>query len=283
MVAIGRIFKGAGRLLFDPKFTEAAESALKASRKAQGWKNIHKQIGDCFIKAEKASIEANPSLWKGMRDSLTSLPKGMKTAWNGAKGLGKLKAVGGQLWKRMPLIGGILMVAFELPNIFSAFKDKGLVGGVTEIVKSGSRLVGSMAGFVVGQALIPIPIVGGLIGAIGGDWLVSKITGKSHTEKKTEMEEALAQADTSEQQAQLLQQQLMQQQMMANNPYAQNMFASYPYGQGNFNVPQATMTPQQIMAMGQMLQGGYGLPNGNYMDQDFMAMTSGMNRMNYLC
>lgn len=282
MVAIGRIFKGAGRLLFDPKFTEAAESALKASRKAQGWTNIHKQIGDCFIKAEKASIKANPSLWKGMKDSLTSLPKGMKTAWNGAKGLGKLKAVGGQLWKRMPLIGGILMVAFELPNIFSAFKDKGLVGGLTEIVKSGSRLVGSMAGFAIGQALIPIPIVGGLIGAIGGDWLVSKITGKSHSEKKAEMEEALTQADGAEQQAQLLQQQLGQPQLM-NNPYAQNMFATNPYGQGNFNVTQATMTPQQVMAMQQMLQGGYGLPNGNYMDQDFMAMASGMNRMNYLC
>lgn len=282
MVAVGRILKGAGRLLFDPKFTEVAESTLKASRKTQGWKNIHKQIGDCFVKAEKASIAENPSLWKSMKNSLTSLPSGMKTAWNGAKGLGKLKAVGGQLWKRMPLIGGIMMVAFELPNIFSAFKDNGLVGGITEIAKSGSRLVGSMAGFAVGQALIPIPIVGGLIGAIGGDWLVSKITGKSHTEKKAEAENAIAQADTSGQQALMLQQQLAQQQMM-NPSYANNMFASNPYTQGNFNVPQATMTPQQIMAMGQMLQGGYGLPNGNYMDQDFMAMTSGINRMNYIC
>lgn len=272
MVAIGRIAKAAGRLLFDPKFTEVAESSLKASRKTQGWKDIHKQIGDSFVKAEKASIAENPSLWKSMKKSLTTLPGDMKSTWNGSKGFwGKLKGIGGQFWKRMPLIGGIMMVAFELPNIFSAFKDNGLVGGITEIAKSGTRLLGSMAGFAIGQALIPIPIVGGLIGAIGGDWLISKIVGKSHTEKKAEKEKALTQADMSEQQAQQLQQYLAQQQMMTN-----------PYAQNNFSIPQATMTPQQIMAMGQMLQGGYGLPNGNYMDQDFMAMTSGMNRLNYM-
>lgn len=277
MVAIGRIFKGAGRLLFDPVFTDEATKALQASRKAQGWQKFHKQIGDSFLKAEKESLRQNPSLWQSMKSSLTTLPKDMKGAWKGANGFwGTTKAIGGQFWKRMPLIGGIMMVGFELPNIISAFKDNGLIGGLTETLKSGTRCLGSMAGFAIGQALIPIPIVGGLIGAIGGEWLISKLTGKSHTEKKAEAEEAMAQADTSALQAQQLQQYLAQQQMQ--NPNMLN-----PYSQGNFNIPQATMTPQQIMAMGQMLQGGYGLPNGNYMDQDFMSMTSGMNRMNYMC
>lgn len=277
MVMIGRIAKAAGRLLFDPKFTEVAESTLKASRKTQGWKNIHKQIGDCFIKAEKESIKANPSLWKSMKESLTTLPKGIQTAWKGAKGWGKLKAVGGQLWKRMPLLGGIMMLACELPNIFSAFKDNGLIGGITEIAKSGSRLLGSMAGFVIGQALIPIPFVGGIIGCIAGDWLMSEITGKSHSEKKAEAEEALAQANTAEQQNQELQQYLAQQQM---NPYGNNMFASNPYAQSSFNMPQATMTPQQLMQMQQMLYSG-GMNSA--MDQDFMAMTSGIKNLNYYC
>ncbi len=281
MVSISKIANATGRLLFDPVFTEKATQTLKLSRKAQGWNNIHKQVCDSFIKAEKEAVRQNPNLWKGMKKSLTTLPQGMKDAWKGAKGFGKLKAVGGQFMKRMPLIGGIMMVAFELPNIFSAFKDKGLVGGLTEIVKSGSRLVGSMAGFAVGQALIPIPFVGGLIGAIAGDWLVSKITGKSHSEKKAEKEETLAQADTSEQQAQLLQQELAQQQMMANNPYTNNTLGTNPYGQGNFNISQATMTPQQAMAMQQMLYSG-GL-NQSPINQDFMAMASGLNRMNYMC
>ncbi len=268
MIAIGRIFRGAGRLLFDPVFTETATKTLKASRKAQGWKNVHTQLQDCFVKAGQESVKQNPSLWKAMKKSLTSLPKDMKGAWKNTSGAwGKTKAIGKQFFNRMPLIGGIMMVGFELPNIISAFKDKGLIGGVTETVKSGSRLLGSMAGFAIGQALIPIPVIGGLIGAIGGDWLISKITGKSHKEKKAETEEALAQAGNTEQQAQQLQQYLAQQEM-ASNPYAQK------------NAYQQTMTPQQLMAMRQMLYSGM---TANPMDQDFMAMTSGINRMNYIC
>ena len=276
MVAISGIIKGAGRLLFDPVFTEKATEALRISRKTQGWKNFHKQIGDSFVKANKESVSQNPKLMKAMKDSLTSFPSGIKTAWKGANGAwAKTKAIGKQFWKRMPLIGGIMMVAFTLPNIFSAFKDKGLVGGITETVKSGSRLLGSMAGFAIGQAVIPIPIVGGLIGAIGGEWLISKITGKSHTEKKAQAEASLVQAENAEQQAQMLQQYLGQEQAQPNYD---NMFATNP--QNKFNIPQATMTPQQLMAMQQMLYSGIA---ANPMDQDFMSMQSGMNRMNYLC
>lgn len=272
MVAIGRILNGAGRLLFDPKFTEVAESTLKASRKAQGWKNIHKQIGDSFIKAEQASIKENPSLLKGMKKSFMTLPEDAKSAWKGASGAwGKTKALGKTFWKRMPLIGGALMVAFELPNIFSAFKDKGLVGGIVETAKSGSRLVGSMAGFAIGQALIPIPILGGLIGGFAGDWLVSKIVGKSHSEKKAEAEErqmaVLQQAQQAEQSA--------LQQLSPQQGINSNQSQTFP----PITTPQMTLTPQELMAMKQKLYGG-GLTSP--MDQDFMAMTSGINRLNYL-
>lgn len=275
MVSIGRIAKATGRLIFqDDKFLKVAKTTLTASKKSQGWKNIHKQIGDAFVKAENAT--KNESFWGSLKKLVTDIPKDMKNGWAAKGAWGKFKGIGGQLLRRLSL----LFVAMEIPNIYSAFKDEGLVGGIKETLKSGTRLAASMAGFAVGQALIPIPLLGGLIGCFATDWVTSKILGKSHSEKKAEAEEALAQADISEQQAQQLQQYLAQQQMMANQ---NNMFASNPYAQGNFNVPQATMTPQQIMAMGQMLQGGYGLPNGNYMDQDFMAMTSGINKMNYMC
>lgn len=272
MVSIGRIANSTSRLLFDPVFTEKATEAIKLSRKTHGWKNFHKQVYDGFSIAEKESLRQNPNLWKGMKKSLTTFPGAIKGAWNNAQGFGKFKAIGKEFWKRMPLIGGIVMVGFELPNILSAFQDKGLVGGITEVAKSGSRLIGSMAGFAIGQALIPIPVVGGLIGGVVGEWLIGKIVGKSHTEKKQEMQEALAQSNNAEQQALALQQMLAQQ----NNPYAQ--FAQNPYG--NYNIPQATMTPQQIMQLQQMLYSGGGL--NSPMEQDFMAMTSGINRLNYM-
>ena len=267
MVAIGRILRGASRLVFDPEFTKVAEDKLRASKKANGWRNIHKQIGDSFIKAEKAAIEKNPSLSKAMKESFTTFPSDIKSAWKGTTGiLNKTKAIGKTFWNRMPLIGGALMVLFELPNILSAFKDKGLVGGLVETAKSGSRLAGSMAGFAIGQALIPIPVLGGLIGGFAGDWLVSKIVGKSHSEEKAEAE--------AQQQA-LLQQPSLQQ------PSAYPQGINFAQNQTNFPIqtPQMTMTPQQLMAMYQQLYGG-GLTSP--MDQDFMAMTSGINKLNYI-
>ena len=281
MVAIGRIAKGVGKLLFDPKFTDTVTDTLRASKKANGWKNIHKQVGDAFISAEKAT--ANTSIWKNMVESGKTLPKDIKTAVKGASGFwGKTKGFFGQLGKRMPLIGALMMVGFELPNIVSAFKDKGFLGGICEVGKSTARLTGFMGGMAIGQALIPIPILGGIIGGIAGDWLVSKVVGKSHSEKKAEQEEA--------QQEQLAQQQAMMQQGMVDpnaqtsqNPYATNPYVNQTTTQP-IQTPKMTMTPQQIAAMGQMLAGGYGL--NSYMDQDFMAMNSGLSsgmNMNYLC
>ena len=264
MVGISRILKAGGRLLFDPKFQDTVTDSIKASKKVSGYKNMHVQIKDAFIKANNAT--KNTTFWGSMKESLTSLGPDIKTNWKAASGItGKSKAVFKQLGKRMPLLGVLLTIGFEVPNIVSAFKDKGLVGGLVETGKSTARLAGATAGFAIGQALIPIPIVGGLIGAIAGDWLVSKVVGKSHSEKKAEAEAAAQQ----------------------QNEYVQNNYDPSFYGQQQTgsgvttsNYTQPTMTPQQLMAMQQMLyNGGFGNP----MDQDFMAMTSGINRLNYLC
>ena len=269
MVAIGRIASSVGHLLFNPKFQETASQTLKASKKAQGWSRMHVQIGDAFKAANNAT--KNTSFWSEMRTSATSLPRDISSTWKNTSGFwNKTKGVFGQLGKRMPLIGGALMVAFELPNLFSAFKDKGLVGGLLETGKSTARLCGFMGGMAIGQALIPIPIVGGIIGGIAGDWLISKIVGKSHSEKKQEQQEALAQAT---------QQEAAAQQLLMQNP---NIFNSSNYAQNGITnqFAQPTITPQQLMQMEMMLRSGYGL-NNNSMDQDFMATTSGINRLNY--
>ena len=258
---IGRIAKSAGKLIFmDPKFTETAEKALKASKKAQGWKNIHKQIGDAFVSAEKAT--AKDPFWKDLwHKQILGTPKDLKNAWINSKGIwGTTKAIGKQVLHRLPII----FTLFELPNIFSAFKDEGIIGGCTEILKSGTRLATSMAGFLIGQALIPIPILGGLIGAFATDWLTSKVIGKSHSEKKAELEEAQKQGDALQYQNQM---ELMKQQ----NPNAQQNFTA-----SNINTPKMTVTPQQLMMMQNALYGG-GMTNT--MDQDFMAMSSGINNL----
>ena len=76
-----------------------------------------------------------------------------------------------------------------------------VIGGVTETVKTGLRLGAGMTGAAIGQALIPIPVVGGLVGYLAGDTLMSLITGKSHSEKKAEAEEQQQALINNQQQA----------------------------------------------------------------------------------
>ena len=275
MSVITGVLKAGGRLIFDPKFQEIATNTLKQSRKVQGFSNIHKQIGDAFVKANEKT-KGTP-FWKSLKTSATTLPRDISASWKGATGIwAKSKGVLKQLGKRMPLIGSVLTVAFELPNIFSAFKDKGLVGGLVETTKSGSRLVGFMGGMAIGQALIPIPVVGGIIGGMLGDWLVSKVVGKSYSEKKAEAEEQQQQA-----MAQAMQQQGMQMPQVGQNSEAGQLAQNTTIPQ--INIPTPTIAPQQLMAMQQQLYGSSGA-----MSDDFMANMSGMNsnpfgKLNYTC
>lgn len=270
--SVRNFFNAAGKLAFlDSNFMKETESVLMASRKAQGLQGFHKQVINAFKEGEQ--LTRNESILTSLKNMVTKLPSELKTGCAAKGFLGKLKGIGGPLLKRLPL----LFVAMEVPNIVSAFKDKGFIGGIKEIGKTGIRMVTSMGAFIVGGAITPwCPLVGGLATSFATDWLVGKVIGKSHSQEKAEAEakakEALAQADASGTQAQLLQQQLAQQQ---SNPYATMGQMAQQTG-----FPQSTMTPQQLMYMQQMLQSGYGLPNANSMDQDFMALTSGMNKLN---
>ena len=269
MVAIGRIAKNYGRMLFDPKYQEVLTNSIAARKRAykiagkSAYTDFHKNIGDAFNRAEKKTIKT--PFWKNLKESLKTLFPDIKNTIKNTDGIwNKTKGTFKQLGKRMPLIGTLMIAATELPNIFSAFKDKGIIGGVTETGKAGLRLGGATVAGAIGQALIPIPFVGGLVGFIAGDLIMSKIVGKSHSEEKAE---ALAQAEVAEQQAQLLQQQLAQQ---YGPMYAQNQFGTQTAGMT------PTMTQQQLMALQQQLYG-----SGNAMNDDFMANATGINKLNY--
>ena len=267
-------------------FTQVMRSTIK-NRAANGqtyMQSVWSGIKDGARAAERHNNILNKQqggFWKSTWHALKTTPKKIAQGWRvggkladraGKTGLSKtwsqFKGSLSGIGKRMPLIFSLMFVLPELPNIFSAFKDKGLVGGVAETGKTALRLGAGMTAAAIGQALIPIPILGGIVGYMAGDWLMSKFTGKSHSEKKAELEEA--------QQQQIAQQQAMMQQYNTN-PFGTNTNPTTV--QPQFNIPKPTMTPEQLMAMKQML---YNNSMANPMDQDFMAMTSGMNRLNYL-
>lgn len=287
------------------KFTKAMRETIN-NRKLNNqsyFESVWSGIKNGTLKAEQHNALMQKRygvFWQSTWAALKTFPDKVAQGWRvggkladkaGKTGLSKFwaqfKGSMSGIGKRMPLIGTLLIGITELPNIFSAFKDEGLIGGIKETAKAGLRLGGGMAGAAIGQALIPIPVVGSLVGYAVGDWLMSKFTGKSHSEKKAEAEDAIKQQQLALQQ--------MQQQGM--NPFAQGGFNVYPgmnsFAQGGFNIypgmnqmqpqlniPQPTMSPQQLMALKQML---YSNSMANPMDQDFMAMATGMNNLNFQC
>ena len=75
------------------------------------------------------------------------------------------------LAKKMPLIGNLMLIAFELPNIIKATKEQGIGQGIAEVAKAGSRLGGAALGAAIGSAFGPI---GSLVGWVAGEWLTGK-------------------------------------------------------------------------------------------------------------
>ncbi len=166
------------------------------------WSNLGTKFKDGFraIEQHEAALrKAHGGSWlKTFWHQVKTTPK---TIWseatkgyNASKAAGKMglgggiKGLGTGLMKRMPLIGGLIAVATQLPNVFSAFtsKEGGVATGLLETGKAVGKLGLETAGFMVGQALIPIPFVGGIIGSIAAGWLGEKVLGKSFTEKQAE-------------------------------------------------------------------------------------------------
>ena len=210
------------------------------------WKNLGKHLKTAYKEMDNATIQRiGPNgtfmgkVWKDFIDIPACFKNSIKSGWTkagtkfGSKLLGGLKGFGKAFMKKMPLIGGIMMLVGHIPNITAAFKDGGFGAGLLEIGKSGAKIGLDMAGFVIGQALIPIPFVGGLIGSFVLGGIGNAILGKGYKEKMA------------------AKQQKATQNMIDSNPYQQNsqyqqqMQTNFAY---NWQPPQMTnvMDQQQL-------------------------------------
>ena len=251
MVAISRILNLAGRMLLDTKFQNGVTKSLRVTgRTAQKAGNskfskFGKQVKDAFVYADKHTGGANNTFFQDMKKLITSTPSEFKNAWKGAKGFtAKSKALFKVAGKRVPILGNALMLAFSIPTIWQATKDEGLLGGALEAGKEVSKLTAGAAGMAIGSAICPGvgSIIGGLIGWTAGEWLMSKVVGKSYLEKKqaaAEQKQELLQATGTNQ---ITTPQFdMTTGMSQNTPYTSAAGMSVPFG------GQPTLSNEQLM------------------------------------
>lgn len=174
-------------------FGTGSDVAAKAMKNTKGSIFTKVKAGAKAIvqDSEKAAAKGGgffKRVFNGLRTLPSAVSKGFKVGSRGAKiakkssflgGLkGSLKAIG----KRMPLIGSALCVLFEIPNIWDAAKNEGIGTALKETGKAVARLAGGAVGAVAGTCLGG-PI-GGIAGFAAGEWLVSKLTGATYSDKK---------------------------------------------------------------------------------------------------
>lgn len=218
----------AGRLILDDRFARKVTSSLKDSGnyykqagKGRFYK-FDKQLGKAFQNADKYT--SDKKLFQSLKDSITSYGKDTAALWKGnEKFLSKLGGTFKGLWKRAPLLGAITMLAFELPNIFKASKDGGLINGGAEAAKSGVRIAAGVACGAVGSAILSP--VGGIAGFLIGDLIGKLVVGKSYSEKISAQQQRIA--DTTNSPSQFV------------NPVS--------------TFPQMTLSPQDLMVLQQLL------------------------------
>lgn len=187
--AAGKVTKGAGE-----SWATALWRAVKTGGKAVETSIAKtKAVKGGFFKQGFNSLKSAPSVIMSSAKEGAKLAKaaGKSGIWGGVKGF--FSGIG----KKMPLIGNLMLVAMSLPNIITATKEQGIGQGIAEVAKTGAGLAGgALGGAIVGSAFGPI---GSLVGWIAGEWLTSKIVGKSYTEQKAEAEEKLAEAAAQQQ------------------------------------------------------------------------------------
>ena len=141
------------------------------------------------VKKSNVKLKINGGFFKSLKTGLSAIPNG----WKAGKGFGKLTGAIKGCGKAMPALFAGIMVLSEIPNVYKAVRDKGVVQGLKEVGKTATRLTaGAICGTVLGAVLAPIPggsLIGGMGGWMLGDWLASKVVGKSYSEKIAETEE----------------------------------------------------------------------------------------------
>lgn len=228
--------------------------------KGSDWSNLGTKFKDAFkaVETHEETIRkaSGGSYLKSFWEQIRTIPKVFKDEWkaggaaakaaNKSVTMGKLGGLNKAFMKRMPLIGGLIAVGFQIPNLITAFthKDGGVGTGLLETGKAAAKIGMDTAGFMVGQALIPIPFVGGLIGSMVASAIGEKILGKSFSEKQAEKN-----GETT---------------APGFIPYvAQNTGGNgQQVPMQGWTPPQPTMTDEQLIQMAQYMNRGGGLNYG---------------------
>jgi hypothetical protein len=178
-----------------------------------------------------------------IKDSFKGMGPEFSEAAKLSGGLAKTKGFLGVFGKRMPLIGNLIYLATEVPNIWNAFTSpQGSIGtGLAETGKTAIKVGAYAAGAIAGQTLIPIPLVGAIIGGMAAGWIANNLLGKSFTEQQEEIaaKEAERQPQIAQQQGLIPAQEGQIQPQTSVNPFNSNMstalnndfnsFAPYDY------------------------------------------------------
>lgn len=177
-----------------------AEAVGKGIRTAGKGTSIWTKVkaGGKALEKDIAKKAIQGGFFKRTLKSLLSTPKAILTSGKvgarAAKIAGKSATTGAikggfkAISKRMPVIGAVLTLAFEAPNIIKAFKEGGAGAGLKEIGGAGVELGTMAAGAAIGSAICPGvgTVVGSIVGSIAGMF----IRGKTYSDKKAEQEEA---------------------------------------------------------------------------------------------
>ncbi len=179
-------------------------------REGVNFKNFGGQITNALDKTYEAS-KSKGGCWKILKDAFTSIPDDITKFWKegtdaaasaGKTGLSKFwtqfKSASKVLTKRMPLVGTLMMVAFELPNIFKATKDEGCVAGAIETGKAAGKIgISTMFG-AIGGALTPFcPLAGSMVGYFIGGLASEFILGKSYSAKQEKLTKETTQTNNA--------------------------------------------------------------------------------------
>lgn len=268
-----RLVKASPYIIFEDAAQGGAKAAAKVTRSAkESWFTVLKKMVKEGVKGIEESVSKTKgkfgkNFFKASWNSIKEIPSVIKlsTKWSAARAVATAKAAGKTgnsaklagilggtkgvfkgIGKKMPIIGNIMLVAFELPNIFKATKEQGIGQGVAEVFKAATRL--GVASIVSAIGTTVAGPIGGIAGFMIGDWLASKVVGKSYTEKLAQEEEkdkeALERVRTMQEQGRLPQgvQVAGATPSFTGNPYANinlaNQFAAN-YGSDGFSNPYA--------------------------------------------
>lgn len=182
--------------------SETVGKGIRAAGKGSSiWTKV--KAGGIALEKDIAKKSVQGGFFKRTLKSLLTTPKAVITSSRAgiraAKTAGKSATAGAvkggfkAIAKRMPMIGAVLTLAFEAPNIIKSFKEGGIGAGVKEIGGAGVELGVMAAGAAIGSAICPG--VGTIIGSIVGGIAGAFIRGKTYSEKKAE-EEAATQEQT---------------------------------------------------------------------------------------